>query len=92
MNHVFLTGELICGNQDQAAVVAQHLPLHIESTRAEQGCISFEVTLTDDPLVWQVDEQFLDAASFEAHQQRVASSAWGKATAGIERRYEIRGI
>ena len=35
---------------------------------------------------------FQDAAAFTAHQQRVAGSEWGRATAGIERRYEIEGI
>lgn len=92
MNNVFLSGQLVCRDQNQATVVAQHLPLHIELTRAEQGCLSFEVILTQNPLVWQVEEQFQDAASFRAHQQRVADSDWGRATAGIERRYEIRGL
>lgn len=92
MSNVFLSGHLVCSDQDQAAVVAQFLPLHIELTRAEQGCLSFDVNLTQDPLVWQVDEQFQDAASFRAHQQRVAGSEWGRATANIDRQYEIKGI
>jgi quinol monooxygenase YgiN len=92
MSSVFLTGQLVCSDQDQAAVVAEFLPEHIELTRAEEGCLSFEVTLTDDALVWQVDEHFRDAASFRAHQQRVAKSEWGRATASIARQYEIEGI
>ncbi|MEZ5086110.1 MAG: hypothetical protein R2722_07640 [Tessaracoccus sp.] len=39
--------------------------------------------------MWQVDELFVDAAAFAAHQDRVARSEWGRATAGIERRYTI---
>ena len=92
MNTVHLTGYLVCGDLNQAAIVAQHLPLHVELTRAEQGCLSFEVNLTHNPLVWQVDEQFQDAATFQAHQQRVSASKWGRTTASIERRYEIRGM
>lgn len=92
MGNVFLTGQLVCHDQDQVAVVAQHLPMHLALTRAEEGCLSFDVVLTENPLVWQVDERFQDAASFVAHQQRVASSEWGRATAYIERRYEIRGM
>ncbi len=91
MSNVFLSGHLICGDQDQATVVAEFLPLHIELTRAEQGCLSFEVNLTENPWVWQVDEQFQDAASFRAHQQRVAESEWGRATENINRQYEIKG-
>ncbi|MET4097604.1 antibiotic biosynthesis monooxygenase [Arthrobacter sp. UYCu712] len=92
MSNVFLSGQLVCSNRDEAVVVAEFLPLHIELTRAEQGCLSFEVNLTENPLVWQVDEQFQDAASFRAHQQRVAESGWGRATANINRQYEIKGI
>jgi quinol monooxygenase YgiN len=92
MSNVFLSGQLVCSDQDQAAIVARFLPLHIELTRAEQGCLSFDVSLTDDPWVWQVDEQFQDAASFRAHQQRVAESGWGRVTASSNRRYEIKGI
>ncbi len=68
-----------------------HLPAHLALTRAEPGCLAFDVDPTDDPLVWRVEERFADEAAFDAHQRRVAASAWGTATAGIDRRYEIRG-
>ena len=89
---VVLTGVLICATDDQTAVVAQHLPLHLALTRAEPGCESFEVTPSAERGVWLVSERFRDAASFRAHQARVADSEWGRATTGIERRYEIRGL
>lgn len=43
-------------------------------------------------MVWQVDECFQDSSAFKAHQDRVAGSAWGRATAGIERCYAIDGL
>lgn len=89
---VVLTGVLVCATEDQSAVVAQHLPLHLALTRAEPGCESFEVTPSAERGVWLVSERFRDAASFRAHQARVADSEWGRATTGIERRYEIRGL
>lgn len=92
MENVRLTGQLLCNDLGEAAVVVEYLPVHLGLTRAENGCISFNVTSTDDPLVWQVDEHFRDTASFHAHQQRVSSSEWGRATSGIERRYSITGI
>ena len=92
MSKVFLTGRLVCSGQEQVAVVTQHLPLHIKLTRAEPGCLSFEVTPTQNPLIWQVEEQFQDGDSFHAHQQRVAGSEWGRATASIDRHYEIEGL
>lgn len=89
---VRLTGVLVCADSAQAAIVARELPEHVALTRAEAGCLSFEVTATHDPLVWRVAELFADAAAFAAHQERVGSSAWGRATAGIERRYSIDGL
>ncbi|HEY1135493.1 MAG TPA: antibiotic biosynthesis monooxygenase [Nocardioides sp.] len=92
MGEVRLRGELVCDDAAEAATVAEHLPRHVALTRAEPGCRSFAVTPTDDPLVWQVDECFTDAAAFRAHQARVAASEWGVATARIERRYRVEGI
>ena len=92
MGEIVLSGQLICTSQADVSVVLAHLPRHAELTRQETGCLSFEVRATDDPLVWQVDERFTDARAFAAHQERVASSEWGLATAGIERSYTIEGL
>jgi quinol monooxygenase YgiN len=92
MEGVSLSGQLVCRNAAEAALVSQQLPLHVELTLAEAGCISFVVTPTGDPLVWQVDERFRDAAAFGVHQSRVRASEWGRATAGIERRYTVQGL
>ncbi|MCP2040573.1 quinol monooxygenase YgiN [Neisseria sp. HSC-16F19] len=89
---VQLNGFLVCKNSIELATVQQHLPQHIALTRAEAGCIAFAVTPTADPMVWQVAETFADSAAFHAHQQRVRGSDWGRATAGIERRYTITGL
>ena len=88
---VTLSGELRCADAAERERVLAHLPAHLALTRAEPGCLGFDVDATDDPLVWRVEERFVDEAAFDAHQRRVAASAWGTATAGIERRYEIRG-
>lgn len=86
---VYLTGRLICETQEQADRVTAHLPLHVQLTRAEQGCVSFAVEPAEERLVWSVSERFVDRDAFAAHQKRVAESAWGAATAGITRDYEI---
>ena len=92
MPQVSLSGQLICQDENELATVFAQLPRHIELTRLEPGCISFEVVQTNTPLIWQVDELFVDEDSFAAHQSRVAESEWGRATAGIERRYTIEGL
>ena len=89
---VCLSGQLVCHTQDQADTVRDHLPLHLALTRAEPGCRSFNVTTTSNPLMWQVEESFEHVAAFEAHRERVASSEWGQATLGIERRYTVIGL
>lgn len=92
MTEVRLSGQLVCQDLDEAAIVVEHLARHVELTLAEPGCVSFKVNATEDPWVWQVDELFYDAASFRAHQDRVAASEWGRATAGIQRRYTVTGL
>ncbi|MDH6296666.1 quinol monooxygenase YgiN [Agrobacterium fabrum] len=62
---VRLSGFLRCLSEDDVELVRQHLPDHIRLTRAEPGCISFEVSQTDDPLVWRVEELFADRPAFD---------------------------
>ncbi|MBP2372632.1 putative quinol monooxygenase [Paeniglutamicibacter psychrophenolicus] len=92
MNSINLTGQLICQNDEEIAVVTEFLPRHIELTRAEPGCISFEVNQTDNPQVWDVAECFQNADSFALHQTRVNASEWRRATAGIKRSYSVTGL
>ncbi|MFS0866987.1 putative quinol monooxygenase [Microbacterium sp. 179-B 1A2 NHS] len=92
MSEIHLTGHLVCRTSDEVATVAAHLPEHTRRTRAEAGCLHFEVGSTADPLVWSVQERFADEESFRAHQERVADSEWGRRTAGIERRYSVAGL
>lgn len=70
--------------------VSAALPLHIQLTLAEPGCISFEVTASETvPGRFNVAEVFVDQAAFEAHQERNKSSDWFKTTEGIPREYSI---
>lgn len=84
-----LTGRLLCADAAEAERVRQALPAHVALTRAEPGCLSFEVE-PDGPFTWRVAELFTDSAAFEAHQKRMRESDWGRATEGIKRDYEIR--
>lgn len=92
MSEVRLTGVLRCEDSEESSLVAKYLPAHVELTRAEPGCISFEVTRTDDPLIWAVAERFSDAAAFRLHQSRASASEWGQQTTGIARAYTISGL
>ncbi len=85
-----LTGTLTCPPEEAAAVRAA-LPAHVALTRAEPGCLSFEVTETA-PDVFAVDELFRDRAAFEAHQVRTRASDWFAVTAGHARDFTVEEV
>ncbi len=87
-----LTGQLICADTQEAAIITTHLPDHISLSRAEAGCLQFDVTQTDDPLIWQVEETFTDQAAFDLHLQRTRASAWWTATAAVRREFRVLGV
>lgn len=91
-NEVTLNGTLICTTEEEAARVRATLDTHIALTRAEAGCLSFDVTPSGDPMVWTVSERFVDAAAFNAHQARAGASDWAHETKGIARDYKINGL
>lgn len=75
--------------KDRLTEVSAALPLHIKLSRAETGCLIFNVTPNPDHKGrFDVYEEFSNRATFDAHQKRVASSAWGQITQGIPRSYE----
>jgi quinol monooxygenase YgiN len=92
MAHITLTGFLIARTLDEADRIAANLPEHIRLTRAEPGCLGFEVVRSQsDPCRFAVTETFTDRAAFQAHQARTAASPWARITAGIPRDYTIAG-
>ncbi|WP_170330671.1 putative quinol monooxygenase [Ruegeria arenilitoris] len=86
---VFLTGFLDVP-RDRLEQVRAALPNHISLTRAEKGCISFEVV--EDAAHtgrFNVSEIFESQEAFEEHQNRTKASDWFKVTEGIPREYSI---
>jgi quinol monooxygenase YgiN len=84
-----LTGYLDVPEERLASVIAR-LPIHLERTRLESGCLEFDVsqsTTGEGRLL--VSELFEDQAVFEAYQKRIAALSWAEITAGIRRHYEI---
>lgn len=82
-----LIGNLICTSDDELAIVVAHVADHIRLSRAEPGCLSFDIVQTQDPRIWQVSETFTDQAAFDAHQARTRASPWAQATQHIARRW-----
>ena len=89
-NTVYLEGHIDVP-ADRLAEVSAALPDHIALTRAEPGCLRFDVTPSPNiPGRFDVSEAFSDQAAFDAHQSRAKSSAWAEITAGIPRDYRIQ--
>lgn len=87
---IHLFGFLICPTLDEADRVSHLLPDHLRRSRAEPGCLTFEVFRShEDPTRFAVNEVFRDRAAFEAHQARAAASTWGKATRHLQRAYQV---
>lgn len=78
---------------DRLVDIRAALPDHIRRTRAEPGCLRFDVVQSPDVAGrFMVNEAFRDAAAFEAHQARVKASDWGEISAGIPRSYTVTGL
>ena len=84
-----LRGQMVCMTAEEHSAVLAHMGDHIALTRAEPGCLSFEVTQSDDPMIWRVEECFADQTAFDAHQVRTRASEWWRASAGIQRDFRI---
>lgn len=89
MTKIVLQGHIVVPDIDLAAVMAE-LPTHIQLTRQEEGCLRFNVTQNSGAEnVFLVSEEFIDRVAFEAHQQRVKSSDWGRVASNVERHYQV---
>jgi len=73
---------------ERIAEVKAALGAHIELTRAEPGCIFFNVDPCPDVSGrFLVSEAFTDEIAFKAHQTRASASPWAEVSAGIPREY-----
>ncbi len=87
MGVIRLTGTLTCAPAE-AETVRAALPEHIRLSRAEPGCLAFDVTETA-PCEFTVAERFVDRAAFDAHQARTRASDWWRVTSHMPRSFEV---
>ena len=78
---------------DDLDSVREHLDTHVQLTRAEPGCVTFNVDQrNDNERIFDVYEEFVDSAAFTSHQERVKASSWGGITENVARHYEVFGL
>lgn len=82
---VALSGQLICRDAAQMMLALDLLPEHVALSRAEPGNLRFDLAQSEDPLIWHLDELFVDDAAFRAHQSRTRTSRWGMDSAALGR-------
>ncbi|WP_207903597.1 putative quinol monooxygenase [Rhodovulum marinum] len=77
----------------QLAAIRTALPEHIRLSRAEPGCLCFDVTEDPDvPGRFDVYEEFIDADALRAHRRRCDASRWGWIARDADRRYTVTGL
>jgi (4S)-4-hydroxy-5-phosphonooxypentane-2,3-dione isomerase len=104
---VTLKGYIEVPTADRDRVMAQ-LENHIWLTRAEPGCLKFEVQQRErhqkysedsenaetgnDFICFDVEEEFVDRQAYFFHQKRLQGGAWAKATSNAKRSYTVTGL
>lgn len=89
MSKVILNGYILVP-QSELELIKTALIDHTKLTLKESGCLIFSVNEhSENPLRFDVYEEFTDKAAFEQHQKRVKASYWEKITANVERHYQI---
>ncbi len=92
MPRVTLRGYITVPESELSAVIDE-LDNHITLTRAEAGCLVFEVSQDQhNPLRFNVYEEFASTEAFEHHQRRVRASIWARVTRNVERHYTIEEL
>ena len=85
-----LTGFLICRTLDEADRVSALIPAHVTATRAELGCLDYEIWRSmADPVCFAVRAVYRDRDALAAHQVRTTGNDWGRTTNGATRDFRI---
>ncbi len=90
MSAVQLTGRMTAP-PERCDEVRAAMGEHIRLTRAEAGCLYFELRETENG-VFEVSELFQSRAAFDAHQTRTRASAWFRITGDLPRDYDVADL
>lgn len=88
MSKILLTGTMTCA-PDEVEAVLSIMPTHIRLSRAEPGCLQFDLWQDElRPCEFHVTERFRDERAFEAHQDRTRASDWFRVTGHMQRDFK----
>ena len=75
---------------DDLDALLREMSEHIRLTRAEPGCLAFEIRRSgDDDCRFDVYEVFESQDAFDQHQIRTRHSRWAAVTVNVARHYDI---
>lgn len=84
-----LAGHVIAPEANLEAIL-QELPGHRDATRAEPGCLRFDVFQDlEDKCKLHVFEVFKSEKDFRLHKKRMQGTAWVKASQNLEKFYTV---
>lgn len=89
----FIMGGYVIAPEDDLPNILSEMPKHIALSRAEPGCVRFDLWQDDiDPMKLHMIEIFKDLNAAEFHRDRMKHTNWKKAAANIERDYCYIGV
>lgn len=91
-NQIVLTGYIDIP-LEEIDLVAAALEVHKKLTRAEPGCLKFNVRPDKELLGrYSIYEKFASQDAFDAHLARVQASDWGRISINVEHHFEIKEV
>ena len=89
--NIHINGTIAC-DPDDLELLLTALPGHLALSRAEPGCLAFDIRVSGaDPCVFVVTERFADRAAFDTHTARTRASSWWAKTRHIPRKITMSG-
>ena len=89
MTKITLSGYIIVPPEELDTTLGA-IAEHIHLSQNETGCMTFQLTQDpENPHRFTVYEEFCNRDAFDAHQQRIKNSHWGKVTRNVKRHYQI---
>jgi len=90
MSKVTLEGHIIVSDEDLSAVLKE-LPVHIQKTKSEPGCLVFNFEQQEhNSNKFMIYEEFTDEEAFQLHLNLVKSLDWGVVTKNVQRHYQVK--
>jgi len=87
---VYAKGTIVLPAENADMILTQW-DQHVRLSRAENGCVRFDYSVSDDRTTITLDEKWRDKHAFAAHAARTRLSPWADQSASLTRDIQITG-